>query len=302
MLANGRSAHAIKNKAKRFELFAKARKEKSDEKRSLRAKRKREEEELGDQAPPKKVPKTIESTRAADETHVAADDEEVAEVFAADKFAAHFDGRQAEAKIMFTTSKYPTKHLFPFLKNLVEVFPNAFYYKRGTFEIKKIVEHASARGFTDIVIVAESKCKPVGLYIIHLPTGPTAFFKISTPVLTKHIANHGRLTDHKPELIVNNMTTQLGLTIGRMFASLIPRQPQFEGRRVITFHNQRDFIFFRHHRYIFEGGKRVRMQELGPRFTLKLRWLQHGTFDTKQGEYEWVYSKKLDASRLKFAL
>lgn len=31
-----------------------------------------------------------------------------------------------------------------------------------------------------------------------------------------------------------------------------PQDPTFRGRRVVTFHNQRDFIFFRHHRYIFE--------------------------------------------------
>ncbi|XP_020254580.1 ribosome production factor 1-like isoform X2 [Asparagus officinalis] len=30
-------------------------------------------------------------------------------------------------------------------------------------------------------------------------------------------------------------------------------------------------------------------EECGPRFTLKLRSLQHGTFDTKGGEYEWVH-------------
>lgn len=31
------------------------------------------------------------------------------------------------------------------------------------------------------------------------------------------------------------------------------------------------------------------IQELGPRFTLKLRSLQKGTFDSKYGEYEWVH-------------
>jgi hypothetical protein len=31
------------------------------------------------------------------------------------------------------------------------------------------------------------------------------------------------------------------------------------------------------------------MQECGPRFTLKLVSLQHGTFDSKGGEYEWVH-------------
>lgn len=31
------------------------------------------------------------------------------------------------------------------------------------------------------------------------------------------------------------------------------------------------------------------LQECGPRFTLKLISLQHGTFDTQGGEYEWVH-------------
>ena len=42
-------------------------------------------------------------------------------------------------------------------------------------------------------------------------------------------------------------------------------------------------------RYIFKSEKKVGIQELGPRFTLKLRSLQKGTFDSKYGEYEWVH-------------
>lgn len=34
-----------------------------------------------------------------------------------------------------------------------------------------------------------------------------------------------------------------------MIQALFPQDPEFKGRRVVTFHNQRDFIFFRHHRY-----------------------------------------------------
>lgn len=74
-----------------------------------------------------------------------------------------------------------------------------------------------------------------------------------------------------------------------------------------TFHNQRDFIFFRQHRYIFEtkegGGARVRLQELGPRFTLKLKWVLAGTFDTKEGEYEWFHKRhQMETSRRRFML
>lgn len=46
------------------------------------------------------------------------------------------------------------------------------------------------------------------------------------------------------------------------------------------------FIFCR---YIFKNQKKAGLQELGPRFTLKLRSLQRGTFDSKFGEYEWVH-------------
>lgn len=45
------------------------------------------------------------------------------------------------------------------------------------------------------------------------------------------------------------------------------------------------------------------LQELGPRFTLKMRWLQEGTFDTQFGEYEWIHKRKdMDKTRRTFHL
>lgn len=47
----------------------------------------------------------------------------------------------------------------------------------------------------------------------------------------------------------------------------------------------------------------ARLQELGPRFTLKLLSLQKGTFDSKAGEFEWLGSKAGAVSgRKRFAL
>lgn len=45
-------------------------------------------------------------------------------------------------------------------------------------------------------------------------------------------------------------------------------------------------------RYRFKNEKKVGIKEIGPRFTLKLRSLQMGTFDSKFGEYEWVHKVK----------
>jgi len=72
---------------------------------------------------------------------------------------------------------------------------------------------------------------------------------------------------------------------------------------VVTFHNQRDFVFMRHHRYEFnEDGSRANLQELGPRVTLKLHSLQLGTLDSKFGEYEFIYKPKMGISRKNFFL
>lgn len=181
-------------------------------------------------------------------------------------------------------------------------------------------------------VVNENRKQPNGLLIVALPEGPTAHFKLSSIQLSKKIKGHGKPTSHMPELLLNNFTTRLGHRIGRLFASVFPQDPQFRGRRAVTFHNQRDFIFFRHHRYIFEekeikelapveigvnSDKKsrkgmpktvkknavvARLQECGPRFTLKLQSLQSGTFDSKYGEYEWVHKPDMDTSRRRFFL
>ena len=80
-----------------------------------------------------------------------------------------------------------------------------------------------------------------------------------------------------------------------------------EGRQVVTFHNQRDFIFVRHHRYIYKRDDKSKvkatLQELGPRFTLKLKYIQQGAFDAEFGEYEWISKPGItEGSKKKFNL
>lgn len=226
-------------------------------------------------------------------------------------------------KILITTSHYNSTRGPTFISDLIYVIQNAHYYKRGTYDLKKIVQYANEKEFTSIIVVHTNRREPDALLVIGLPDGPTAHFKLSKLMLRKDIKNHGKPTSHKPELVLTNFTTRLGHRVGRMIQSLFPQDPEFRGRRVVTFHNQRDFIFFRHHRYIFEtkeskqkeskGEKSkdeknpqertiARLQECGPRFTLKLISLQHGTFDTKGGEYEWVHKPEMDTSRRRFFL
>ncbi|CAN1309645.1 Ribosome production factor 1 [Linum perenne] len=371
----------IKNKEKRSALHNKLKQQKKLDKRKAKKAREAADKqaiELGDEPPARKVPRTIENTREADETVCKPDDAELFVANDADEFSSILR-REKTPKILITTCRFHSTRGPALIKELLSVIPNAHYFKRGTYDLKKIIEYATKEDFTSIIVVHTSRREP-GLscvcfsidmllacfvtkqYKIHseptpnnssywlatvhdkyssyglscsrvykysvsdsliadtdallitaLPSGPTAHFKLSNLILRKDIKNHGNPTGHIPELILNHFTTRLGHRVGRMIQSLFPQNPNFRGRRVATFHNQRDFIFFRHHRYIFEEkddkqkdskSKKViaRLQECGPRFTLKLKSLQHGTFDTKGGEYEWVHKPEMDTSRRRFFL
>ena len=323
----------FKNRELKHQQYVKLRKEKKKEKKQRRDARRKEEEALGDKAPPKQVPKTIESMREADETAVVTgnapqeeQDEEVNWDIANDEFKDYFS-KSYEPKILITSADNPHKvrsgmyicsqmgfslNLFflqrtiAFVKELTRIIPNATPFWRKRSSIKKIVKNAIANQYTDIMVVNEDDRRPNGLIVSHLPDGPTAHFKLSNVKITKDIRKDWReITDHRPEVILNNFTTRLGHTVARMMASLFHYEPQFRGKRAVTLHNQRDYIFFRHHRYEFKNAEKVRLRELGPRFTLRLRSLQKGTFDSKTGEYEWTKAGRrheLEESRRKFYL
>ncbi|MPC36551.1 putative ribosome production factor 1 [Portunus trituberculatus] len=140
-----------------------------------------------------------------------------------------------------------------------------------------------------------------GLLVIHLPEGPSALFRLSNPKLCKDIhRDYNEITGHRPEVILNNFRTRLGRVVARMLGALFHYDPEFKGRRVCTFHNQRDYIFFRHHRYEFKNTEKVKLRELGPRFTLRLQWIQQGAFD---GDYEWALKRhEMETSRRRFFL
>ena len=244
-------------------------------------------------------PLTVEDKREYDET-IITEDTELLNQENIDEFADYFKDATTP-KILLTTSENPSKYLFPFLKEIKSTFPNCFYWPRRNYTLQEICKYAPTKGYTDVMVFRENQKEINQLILIHLPKGPTAFFKVTTPKLNHEIHHHGNVTDHYPELILNNFNTIVGRRIARFFAALVPQQPEFKGRRVMTFHNQRDFIFFRHHRYMFDenskGKIHTNLQEIGPRFTLKLEKIQHGTFDNKFGELEWNAKSDMYTSR-----
>lgn len=229
---------------------------------------------------------------------VRADDSDIKLADSIDEFASFFSGEEV-SKILITSSKRPAKKTEAFCEELTDVFPNSQYVKRPvTHLIKDVIEEAKPRNFTHLIVICENQKKLETMIVTKLPEGPTAYFHLTSIVPSKLIYNHGRSSCHNPELILTNFTTRLGHTVGRFFVSCFPPVPQFHGRQAVTFHNQRDFIFFRRHRYIFgEQGQEVTLQEIGPRFTMKLEALQRGTFDRRSGDFELSHRAADQASR-----
>uniref|UniRef100_A0AAX7VMZ0 Ribosome production factor 1 n=1 Tax=Astatotilapia calliptera TaxID=8154 RepID=A0AAX7VMZ0_ASTCA len=285
------SVSEIKNKQRRHFMFMKLKQEKRKQKMQLRKKRRKEREALGDKAPPKEVPKTIENQRVYDETTVDPEDEEIAFDEGTDEFSAYFNGL-TNPKVLITTSDRPRGRTVRFCEQLATVIPNAHVYYRRGLALKRIIPQCVARNFTYLMVINEDRQVPNGMVLCHLPDGPTAHFKVSSVRLRKEMKRRGKNpTEHYPEVILNNFTTRLGHTIGRLFAALFPQEPHFVGKYFSTFYTNTC------------NEKKVGIQELGPRFTLKLRSLQKGTFDSKYGEYEWVMKRhEMEACRRKFQL
>ncbi|KIW09415.1 uncharacterized protein PV09_00305 [Verruconis gallopava] len=240
------------------------------------------------------------------------------------KFPTLFAPLDKDPKILITTSINSTLH--DQARLLTELFPNSVYVRRSAhrfghkFSVKEIAGFAANRNYTALIIMMEDQKKPCGLDFVHLPNGPMFHFSLTNWVEGRKLPGHGNATNHYPELILNNFRTPLGLLTAHLFKTLWPRKPEIQGRQVVTMHNQRDFIFFRRHRYVFRDkrateksvvgtdGKpmagvediRAGLQELGPRFTLKLRRVDKGIQRSSGQEWEW--KTKTDKVRTKFQL
>jgi ribosome production factor 1 len=230
------------------------------------------------------------------------------------RFPALFNLEEGyEPKVLITTSINSVLH--DEAEMLTELFPNSKYVRRSAhahaykYSVREISKYAAARDYTHVVVLNQALHKkiPSGIDIVFLPIGPMFHFSISNFVPGKKLPGHGNATSHFPELILNGFRTPLGVVAAHLFKSLFPPRPEIEGRQVVTLHNQRDYIFFRRHRYVFrdkratekviqdvdgkpmKGAEEIRagLQELGPRFTMKLRRVDKGIQRASGQDWEW---------------
>lgn len=291
----------VKNKQKKQVLLSKQR---EDKKKELKKIKKLKKEGLI----AKKDPLTVEAKRVVTEDIILEDNPDLNEEECLDEFQ-DFIANLKDSKILLTTSLKPSRYSFEFLMDMKNSLPNSYYYPRKKHSLIQISRLATKRNFTHMVALNERNKKPFSLSISVLGTGPTFHFRVRKYIPSYKIFNKGNPTDHNPELILKNFNTAVGRRLARGLSSLYACNPDFKGRTVVTFHNQRDFIFFRHHRYVFndkgEGEKieeriKVDLQEIGPRFALQLQKVHTGCYDEFKGDYEYLYraDKYVERNRL----
>lgn len=267
---------SIQNKMRRQRVLEKVREEKQKEHKITKKKKKSGEIE-------KKLPDTQETLRELQDDLIMENNEYLNAEENVDEFSEFISGEKTP-KILLTTNLRPSRLSFQFLTELKNLIPNSFYYSRKKMTLMDIAKECPEREFTHILTVNERKKKPWSLSFSVLPQGPSFLFRVRKYIPTYEIFNKGNPSGYDPELILRNFNTALGRRAARGLASLFKANPEFKGRTVVTFHNQRDFIFFRHHRYIYkkkeldeEESKKAKtlkervdanIQEIGPRFVL----------------------------------
>ena len=210
-----------------------------------------------------------------------------------------------DPKILVTTSRDPSSRLQQFAKEIRLIFPNAQRINRGNHVISEVVAACRASEVTDLVIIHEHRGVPDGLIVSHFPYGPTAFFSLSNVILRHDIpeAMGHKMSEAYPHLVFSGFTTNLGSRMMKILRYLFP-VPKEEGKRVISFVNQNDYISFRHHTYtqVKMTGDEVELTEVGPRFELRPFQIKLGTVDIEEADTEWAFRPYMNTAKKRQAL
>lgn len=208
-----------------------------------------------------------------------------------------------DPKIVITTSRDPSSRLKIFAKEMKLILPNSQRINRGKFEVKELVDACRSNDVTDLIMLRETRGRPDGMIICHLPYGPTAYFQLLNTVMRHDIPDVGTMSEAYPHLIFHNLSSKLGQRVTNILKYLFP-VPKADTRRIITFANNDDYISFRHHNYKKDTeakgdpNKHIELTEVGPRFEMKLYQIKLGTLDIEDTcETEWVLRPYMNTAK-----
>lgn len=217
--------------------------------------------------------------------------------------STHVDDEYALAgyedpKILLTTSHEPSQRLLTFAKEVKLVFPNCQRMNRGGVGSTELVAVARKHGFTDLILLHETRGEPDGLVVQHMPYGPTFFFTLFNVVRRHEIPDVAPMSLQYPHLMFENFSTPLGKRVMDGLRYLFPTVSNPDTSRVITFDNNNDFISFRHHTWHHvPDKKKIILTEAGPRFEMRLYQIKLGTMDMAEADVEWALRPYMNTAK-----
>ena len=178
--------------------------------------------------------------------------------------------KQNSINTVFTTSINPSRTIFFVLHDIKSIFPNSIYMKRKNFKIRQIITYLKQKKIENLVVIMENFKKTIQLWHIDLNDNFLAKYCLISIILKNNIQKSGKISSHNPELLFDNFKGTIGKVLGFMLKKFFFAFPNFEGRQILSFYKRKNFLFIRYYRYIFSTfGKDVKLQEIGPRVTIK---------------------------------
>lgn len=169
-----------------------------------------------------------------------------------------------------TTSNKPTKKTLHFIKDFMNIIPKSVFLDRKRIVKNRMFLYFKKKGIKNVIIFTEKKGILNELLLFNLDIKITFCFKIESAMLKRNLVVKSQKTSHDPELMFFNFKDELGLILGFGLHSLFNNRPSFQGRQLLVFYLSKNILFVRYFRYIFSfSGNDVRLQELGPRLSLR---------------------------------
>lgn len=194
---------------------------------------------------------------------------------------------EKEPKVLITTSRDPSTKLNQFAKEFRLLIPNSQRINRGNHVVNDIAAACRSSEVSDLILLHETRGKPDALVISHFPYGPTVSFTLHNVTLRHDIPDVGNVSEAYPNLILENMTSKLGLRTANVLKAIFPPSPPRTSPRVVTFANTEDYISFRNHVFVKTGRKEYELAEVGPRFDMRLYEIKLGTVEMTDADVEW---------------
>jgi rRNA maturation protein Rpf1 len=175
-------------------------------------------------------------------------------------------------KIGIITTKNPSKKILLIIKNFLYFIPDSVFFKRKKLNLIQILCYFKLNSFENFLFIKEEKKKgSLLLWHVNLKFKLSIFYQIFDFLPIENINNIFYSSKNKPEIILKNFSGNRGKAVAFMLRSLFPVHPNFKSRQVVSLVFYKKYIIFRFFRYIFSvSGKDVKLQNIGPRFTLYL--------------------------------